>query len=93
MSYPLFIAGAEWLWLVVILGIVIFGAKKIPELARALGKAEGEYHKGRLEGTREINELVNSDDRLKLIKAAEILGIDYHGLSDEELRAKIREHI
>ncbi len=36
--------------IVVILIAVLFGAKKIPELARALGKAKGEFKKGLAEG-------------------------------------------
>jgi sec-independent protein translocase protein TatA len=29
---------------------ILFGAKKIPEIARSLGKAKGEYKKGVAEG-------------------------------------------
>ena len=36
--------------IVVVLIAVLFGAKKIPELARALGKAKGEFKKGLAEG-------------------------------------------
>jgi len=32
---------------------VLFGAKKIPELARSIGKAKGEFKKGLAEGERE----------------------------------------
>lgn len=32
---------------------VLFGAKKIPELARSLGKAKGEFKKGLAEGERD----------------------------------------
>jgi|Deesub1362A_J573_1020465.scaffolds.fasta_scaffold00005_299 sec-independent protein translocase protein TatA len=39
--------------LVIILAIVVllFGAKKLPELARSVGKAKGEFHKGLEEST------------------------------------------
>ncbi len=37
-------------WLVILLVVVLlFGANKIPELARALGKAKREFKKGLLE--------------------------------------------
>ena len=36
--------------IVVVLIAVLFGAKKIPELARSLGKAKGEFKKGLIEG-------------------------------------------
>ncbi len=39
--------------IVVILIAVLFGAKKIPELARSLGKAKGEFKKGLAEGEAE----------------------------------------
>ncbi len=32
---------------------VLFGAKKIPELARSIGKAKGEFKKGLAEGEKE----------------------------------------
>ena len=36
--------------IVVAVVIVLFGAKKIPDLARSLGKAKGEFKKGLAEG-------------------------------------------
>ena len=39
--------------IVVALIVVLFGAKKIPDLARALGKAKGEFKKGLAEGAKE----------------------------------------
>jgi sec-independent protein translocase protein TatA len=40
-----------WEWLIV-LGVIVllFGAKKLPELARSLGKSTGEFKKGLKEG-------------------------------------------
>ena len=51
-----FVAGAEWMWILVVVGILIFGAKKIPELARTLGKAKGDYEKGRIESEKDLKE-------------------------------------
>ena len=36
--------------LVIVVLVLVFGSKKLPELARALGKAKGEYKKGTAEG-------------------------------------------
>ncbi len=52
-----FVAGAEWIWIVVIVAVFLFGAKKIPQLAKTFGKAKGEYEKGRIEGDKELEEL------------------------------------
>ncbi len=51
-----FVAGAEWIWIVVIIAVFLFGAKKIPQLAKTFGKAKGEYEKGRIEGDKELKE-------------------------------------
>ncbi len=47
------------LWQILICVAIIallFGAKKIPELARSLGKAKGEFKKGWAEGVKEEEE-------------------------------------
>ena len=51
-----FIAGQEWIFIIIIAVVFIFGAKKIPELARTFGKARGEFEKGKIEGDKELNE-------------------------------------
>ena len=54
-------------WKIVLLLVVIvlvFGSKKLPELARALGKAKGEFKKGTQEGERLLAE--GGDDKPKL---------------------------
>ena len=38
-------------WVVVVIGVVLlFGATKLPQIARNLGKAQGEFKKGLKEG-------------------------------------------
>jgi len=93
-SIILFISGAEWIWILIILGIILFGAKKIPELARSMGKATAEYEKARMEAERELREYKGSKpDREKLEDIARSLGIDYTNKSDEELREAIERAI
>lgn len=43
-------------------GILIFGAKKIPELARTLGKSRMEYEKGKIEAEKELKDLKDKKD-------------------------------
>ena len=40
--------------LVVALIVLLFGSKKLPELARSLGEAKGEFTKGTAEGARRL---------------------------------------
>ena len=54
--WPLFIAGQEWIFVIVVAVILLFGAKKIPELARTFGKAKGEYEKGKIQADRELGD-------------------------------------
>lgn len=46
----------EWLVIAIVALVVIFGAKKIPEMARSLGRAQSEFKKGLREGQRELGE-------------------------------------
>ena len=50
MNLANFIAGQEWIFIIVIAVVLIFGAKKIPELAKTFGKAKGEFEKGKRSG-------------------------------------------
>ncbi len=57
-----FVAGAEWIWIIVIVAVLIFGAKKIPELARTLGKAKGDFEKGKIESEKDLKEYKEKQD-------------------------------
>ena len=73
--------------------IMLFGAQKLPELAKAIGRSTGEFQKGKTESEQELRN-VNSDlaqDREKLDKIAKELGIDPTNKTDEELRTEIRK--
>jgi len=54
--------GAEWIWIVIIIGVLIFGAKKIPELARTLGRAKGDFEKGKIESEKDLKEFKEKQD-------------------------------
>lgn len=42
--------------------VLLFGANKIPELARATGQSLGEFQKGREEMEEELQEVTGEDD-------------------------------
>ncbi len=54
----------EILVIVVLAAVVIFGAKKIPELAKTFGKAKSEFEKGKIEGEKELNDFKNKEKKL-----------------------------
>ena len=56
MNITNFIQGPEIIILVIVIGVLIFGAKKIPELAKTFGKAKGEFEKGKIEGEKELKD-------------------------------------
>lgn len=49
--------------LIVIVVLVLFGPKRIPELAKALGRANYEYKKAKSELTAESKELVETAEK------------------------------
>ena len=51
-----FIQGPEIIILVIVIGVLIFGVKKIPELAKTFGKAKGEFEKGKIEAEKELKD-------------------------------------
>jgi sec-independent protein translocase protein TatA len=56
--------GPEWIVVLVIL-VLLFGAKKLPELARSVGKSTSEFKKGMSEGASESEEAGTSDEAEK----------------------------
>jgi sec-independent protein translocase protein TatA len=83
--------GYEWILIILIIIIVIFGAKKIPQLARSFGKATSEFEKARIESKNELEKIKNEDrlSREKLESIADTLRIDYDGKDDESLKKDI----
>ncbi len=49
-----FPSGGEWLWIVLVV-IVLFGGKKIPELARGLGRGINEFKRAKNQVKNEID--------------------------------------
>ncbi|MEM0385379.1 MAG: twin-arginine translocase TatA/TatE family subunit [Nitrososphaeria archaeon] len=91
------ILGVEWFWVLIVVVVLLFGANKIPEIARAIGRATGEFQKGKMEIEKEIEkasaELNKSPERLKLEEAAKSFGIDPTGKTDEQLKEEIKKAV
>jgi sec-independent protein translocase protein TatA len=83
--------GIEWVLLIVVIIVVFFGVKKIPQLARSFGKATGEYEKARTQAKNELQQIKSKEKvgREKLEEIADTLGIDYTNKNDDDLREAI----
>jgi sec-independent protein translocase protein TatA len=46
----------DWLIIAVVAAVLFYGSSKIPQLAHSLGRAMGEFKKGRLEVERELKQ-------------------------------------
>jgi sec-independent protein translocase protein TatA len=53
----------EWILLIIAVALLLFGAKKIPEFARGLGKAKAEFQRGQMMVEREIHQEQRRLDR------------------------------
>lgn len=63
MLVPLLIEGTEWIIIgVIIVALLVFGPEKIPELAKSIGKAKGEFDKASREATSVVNMAMKSID-------------------------------
>ena len=62
--------GPEMIVLVVVVGGLIFGAKKIPQLAKTFGKAKGEFEKGKVEADKELKDFKDEIDNTSKDKEA-----------------------
>ncbi len=86
--------GYQEVLVLVALALLLFGPNKLPEYARALGKATTEYKKGMKEAKKNIfedgGESFSSEDR-EIIKAAKDMGIPTEGRSIEEIASDIVE--
>ncbi len=81
----------EFIIIGIIAVVLLFGATKLPSLARSIGRSAGEYKKGRQEIEKELEQGGGDEDREKLENAAKALGIDPIGKSIGELKDEIRQ--
>lgn len=91
--------GTQEIVLIFLAVIILFGASKIPELARSLGMATGEFKKAQQEAERELKDVEKSlreggkkkEDSDKIKQMAKDFGIEPEGKSNEELLDEIKE--
>jgi len=84
--------GTEDILLIVIVALFLFGPNKLPEMARSLGKATGEFKKAQIQTESELKQMVkpldNKDEKIHNIAVE--MGLDVQNKSDEQLIEEIR---
>lgn len=87
--------GIEWaILLIAVVLVFAFGGKKLPELARSLGRAKGEFERGKMEIEKELREERAKDvkkEEKDIVKAAKDLGINTEGKTEDQLKKEIAE--
>lgn len=87
--------GTEDILLILIVALILFGPNKLPELARSLGKATGEFKRSQIESESEskhtVKRLENKDEKIRNLAIE--MGLDIQNKSTEQLIEEIRLEI
>ena len=89
--------GGSEIILIIFVILLLFGAKKLPELSRSLGKSLGEFKKGQQEGetpddSMSVSKRVNQSIQIKtdLLNLIRLDGLIERELTEEEERINTR---
>ena len=102
LEYALNIIGSEWMVIIFVALILLFGTNRFPDVAKKIGRLVGEYSNAKnqieneMKGTTNQNLQVSGpvkDERKKLEMMANKLGIDYKNKTDIELKKIIENKI
>ena len=86
----MFTGNTELLFLLFIV-LLLFGGRKLPELARSMGEAVREFNKATNESAKYVDEKTKkeNDERQAIIDAAKKLGIEVEGRDINEIAQDI----
>lgn len=102
MEFYLNVGGSEWIIIIFAALVLILGTNKLPETARALGRASAQYKKAKQQVQSQINEHTNQNvnitgpvetRREKLDLMAKSMGIDPDGKDIDDLQTLVNEKI
>jgi sec-independent protein translocase protein TatA len=94
--------GSEWIIIIFVALVVLLGTNRLPEVAKKVGKAVGEYNKTKNDVQNQFKDFTNTNldvlgpvknEREKLESVASSLGIDFKNKTDDELREIISSNI
>lgn len=92
---------SPWEWLIVgVVVLILFGSsKKIPELARSLGRASGEFRKGQTDIQNEIKKSMSEPNNVadpeneKVVTLAQSMGIETTGKDAKQIKNELSEKL
>ena len=102
LEYALNIIGTEWIMIIFIGLILLFGTNRFPDIAKKIGKLVGEYNNAKNQIENEMKNATNQDlqvsgpvkdERKKLEMMATQLEINHENKTDDELRKIIESKI
>ena len=102
LEYTLNIIGSEWIIIIFIGLILLFGTNRFPDVAKKIGKLVGEYSNAKNQIENEMKNSTNQnlqvsgpvkDERKKLEMMATQLEINHENKTDDELRKIIESKI
>ena len=101
MEIFLNIMGSEWIIIIFVALILLFGTNKLPEAGKKIGKMVGEYNKAKTEMQNQIKDMTETEvenvpvdgpvqtERQKLEKMAKSLRINTQNKTNDELKQEI----
>ena len=93
--------GSEWIIIIFVALILLFGTNKLPEAGKKIGKMVGEYNKAKTEMQNQIKDMTETEvenvpvdgpvqtERQKLEKMAKSLRINTQNKTNDELKQEI----
>ncbi len=88
--YLAFLSAGEWA-IVLLIVVLLFGATKIPQLARSLGIAKSEFEKAARDGAKSLPE--TGDEDQKVLETAKGLGVPTEGRAIADVKKDIKSKL
>lgn len=92
--------GTQEILLIFVVIVLLFGASKLPELARSMGRSMGEFKRGQFEVEKELTTMKSSatapNYEVALTRTqsmAKKMGIEITGKSEDQLLAEIEKKL